>query len=186
VSKLAPLYVDIQNSQADIGTSGTPIIAQTKNNPPTNNQLWQFVPEGNNGGYGYIQSALPGVNTGNRPLVLDIQYARSTDRTPVVAAAKNNPPTNNQFWQFVPDGTDDGYGYIISKLPRERGGSLVLDIPDANSAARTKLIVSHENNPTGQPPSPNQAWKTEDCQVQGTVNGNKMTEKTTERGRNHH
>jgi hypothetical protein len=180
VSKLAPLYVDIQDSQADTGTSGTPIITQAKNNPPTNNQLWQFMPEGTNGGYGYIQSALPGVNTGNRPLVLDIQYARSTDRTPVVVAAKNNPPTDNQLWQLVPDGTNDGYSYLISKLPREAGGSLVLDIPDANSAARTKLIVSQENNPTGQQASPNQIWQQQACPQ--TVNGKKMTN----RGRRHH
>src|SRR5205807_3897498 len=52
---------------------GIPIVAYNKNYPPTDNQLWKFVSDGQNDGYGYFQS--------KSNLVLDILNGRTDPGT---------------------------------------------------------------------------------------------------------
>jgi hypothetical protein len=140
VSALGPRYVDIQDKKTNPGTAGIPIIADAKNNLPTNSQLWKFVPDGKNDGYGYIQS--------KSGLVLDIKGAKTTAGTPVIACGKDSSESANQLWKFVPDGKNDGHSYIQSK------SGLVLDIPHSSTNLRTPLFAFPKN----QSISPNQIW----------------------------
>ena len=99
------------------------------------------MPDGENDGYGYLQS--------KRNLVLDLQRGQTHAGTPVIAWTKNNSETNNQLWKFVSDGQNDGkYGYLQSK------SNLVLDIPGSSPDLNQPLIAFTQD----QPLAPNQIW----------------------------
>jgi len=134
-------YVDIQNGRTDPGTDGIPIIAYNKNYPPTDNQLWTFVSDAENDGYGYLQS--------KSNLVLDIQHGSTNPGGSVIAFTKKRSESDNQLWKFVSDGMNGGlYGYLQSK------SNLVLDIP-GSSPDRSKPLIAFSQN---QSLSPNQIW----------------------------
>jgi hypothetical protein len=137
LSGLGSRYVDILDGQTKPGVDGIPIIAYTKDNTPTDNQLWKCVPDGKKDGYCYIQS--------KSGLVLDIKGAQATTGTSVIAFSKNNTST---LWKFVPNGKNKGYGYVQSK------SGLVLNIPDSSTDLHTHLAVSSKNPSI----APNQTW----------------------------
>ncbi len=134
-------YVDIQNGRTDPGTDGIPIVAYNKNYPPTDNQLWTFVSDAENDGYGYLQS--------KSNLILDIQGGQTNPGACVIAFTKDASESDNQLWKFVSDGMNGGvYGYLQSK------SNLVLDIP-GSSPNRSKPLIAYSQD---QPLSPNQIW----------------------------
>ncbi|HEX3640155.1 MAG TPA: RICIN domain-containing protein [Ktedonobacteraceae bacterium] len=150
VSALGARYLDIQDGlRTKPSVDGIPIIAYTKDNPPTDNQLWQFADKNSISGCSYIQ------NKSKSGLVLDIKGAKNTATagTPVVAFGKNPSRPPNQLWKFVSNGKNDGpqgqYGYI-----QNCKSGLVLDISGSSTDLRTPLVVFPKN----QSITPNQTW----------------------------
>ncbi len=143
VSALGSRYVDTLNGQTNPGKDGIPIVADKKNNSPTDSQLWKFVPvfDKKNDGYGYFQS--------KSNLFLDIKHGQTTAGAPVIAFTKNPSESDNQLWKFVSDGKNGGkYGYLQSK------SNLVLDIPGSSPDLSKPLIAFSQD----QSISPNQIW----------------------------
>jgi RHS repeat-associated protein len=111
---------------------------------PTENQLWQLVPDPAGSGYSFIQSKLNGY-------VIDILNGSTQPQAPLDAYPQKTTGTDNQLWRLIPDPAFPGYFFIQSKL-----NGYMIDIPyGSNSQPQAPLDAS----PLTTTSLDNQLWR---------------------------
>lgn len=107
------------------------------NQPESDNQLWQFVPDPRGTRFCLLKSKL-GL------YVVDVKGGKASDRgTPLQIHVQNESGfDDNQLWDFVPDPAGSGYFFIKSKL-----GDFVIDVKGASAAPHTPLQLYPQKPP---------------------------------------
>ena len=139
MSKQTGEVIDVQGA---IPTPGTPLIAYTRKDTGTDNQLWMLEPS-STPGYFFIKSKQTGE-------VIDVKDANPAPGTPLIAYPQKPSGTDNQLWQLVPSSIV-GYYFIRSKMQT----GFVIDVKDANPTPGAPLIAY----PQKSSGTDNQLWQ---------------------------
>jgi len=133
--------IDVKGGTAQ--ADGTPLQIYPRNNPVTNNQLWEFVPSKENAGYFLIQSLL-----GNVAIHVKDGTAQARTALQVYEEDLNH---KSQLWTVVPAPAEvQPFFYIQSLL-----GDFVIDVKGGQQLADgTPLQIYPKNNPLTH----NQLW----------------------------
>jgi hypothetical protein len=125
--------------QGDSTQAGALLDGYPETNPPSDNQLWEFVPDPLGSGYFFIKSKL----NGN---VIDIQG--KSEASGALLDAFPQSGTDNQLWQFVVDPVS-GWYFIMSKM-----NGNVIDV-QGSSVQPKALLTSY---PPTYPAQESQLW----------------------------
>jgi len=125
--------------QGDSTQAGALLDGYPETNPPSDNQLWEFVADPLGSGYFFIKSKL----NGN---VIDIQG--KSEASGALLDAFPQSGTDNQLWQFVVDPVS-GWYFIMSKM-----NGNVIDV-QGSSAQPKALLTSY---PPTFPAQESQLW----------------------------
>jgi hypothetical protein len=125
--------------QGDSTQAGALLDGYPETNPPSDNQLWEFVPDPLGSGYFFIKSKL----NGN---VIDIQG--KSEASGALLDAFPQSGTDNELWQFVVDPVS-GWYFIMSKM-----NGNVIDV-QGSSVEPKALLTSY---PPTYPAQESQLW----------------------------